>query len=72
MELTWERIAGNFIVGFATAFAAISMVDGLPQDNKLVAGAIGGIIQGLLAAGKEMLAETEGGKKGHLPLLTVF
>jgi len=72
MIITWERVAANFIVGFATAFMAISMVDGLPEERRLYVGILGGVAQGLLSAGRELLLETEGDKKGQLSLLQVF
>lgn len=72
MKIAWERIAANFMVGFFTAFAAISLIDGLPQAKLIEAGAIGGILQGGLAASKDLLQQTEGQKKGSGPLLAVF
>jgi hypothetical protein len=70
--LQTPRVAGNFIVGFCTAFAAISMVDGLPQDKLITAGFIGGTIQGLLAAGREMLEDAGDALKGQLNVFAVF
>lgn len=68
----FERVAGNFIVGFATAFTAISVVDGLTMENKLYAGVLAGVGQGALAAGKDLLKQTEGKKGQAAPLLSVF
>jgi len=74
MVVSWERVAANFIVGFCTAFGAISIVDGVDKERLLYAGVLGGLAQGGLAAGKDMLYQTDGEKKkGQAsPLLSVF
>ena len=56
---------GNFLVGFTTAFGAVSLVDGADLSNKLLIGLVAGATQGFMAVGKEYLAQgdTSGQKK---------
>ncbi|PIT84019.1 hypothetical protein COU37_05160 [Candidatus Micrarchaeota archaeon CG10_big_fil_rev_8_21_14_0_10_45_29] len=73
MKINWARIAGNFGVGFFSAYMAVSFVDG-EIDKKLLIAILVGIGQGGLAASKDLLAQSEHeAKKGQSgPLLSVF
>ncbi len=80
MDRTTKRLVGNFLVGFFTAFGAVSLVDGASLPTKLLIGGIAGATQGFLAVGRELLQEgtpqPKKGKKGPLdglpPMLLVF
>lgn len=52
--MNWAKIWGNFLVAFATSFAAASWVGGI---NAFSVAAINAIIFGALAVGKELQAE---------------
>jgi len=53
--LNWEKVVGNFLVAFATAFAAAAWVGGL---NAFAVALINAIIFGALAVGKELQDES--------------
>lgn len=79
MNRSTKRLVGNFLVGFFTAFGAVSLVDGADFFQKLLIGLLAGATQGFLAVGRELVHENattpNKGKKGPLealPLLLVF
>jgi hypothetical protein len=52
--MNWEKITGNFLVAFATAFGAAAVVGGM--DAYAVA-LLNAAIFGALAVGKELLSD---------------